>query len=201
MRHTFHKQDWTIMLGLGAVIVAGMLAIARAFGEIPASLQSGQHASTHYWAVLAYAYLALPSTAIILLNGIILIIVWTRRHRHKNHRRTTSIAVALSILALLWAGYHTLPQLFISYRHLTSIATGSGRYYLGIREAIDGDSFFMISLCKRGGLKCESYGVSFVEYAERAHLQDIRLDIDAATNTLYIRTPIRSIPIEARIEP
>jgi hypothetical protein len=188
-------KDWTLVLGGGTLILASGLAIVKLFGEGPAHLQSGQHTRSLYWAVLAYAYVALPATGVILLAWASLFVVWLARLTRKTPSRNALVAAGVSSLALLWASASTLPQLFVGYRHLATVTEDSRQYHLGVRTALDGDDFYVVSACRRGNPMCEAYASVSVDYTEKACLRSVRLETGTTAAALYIRTDTRLIPV------
>ncbi|MEQ1574489.1 MAG: hypothetical protein ABL993_09615 [Vicinamibacterales bacterium] len=193
------SRAWPVWLGLGMLVVAGGLALAKHFGEGPAHLQSGGQVRTLYAAALAYAYGAVPVTGVALGVWVLLGVVWTRRLRAQRDHKTALAAVGVASAALLWVGWSTLPQLFVGYQHLMSTAHDGDRYQLGVRTALDGDDFFIVSRCPRGQVFCEAHGIAPVEPAERGDWSRIQLQPENATHTLSIHTPTRVIPVTLRL--
>jgi hypothetical protein len=187
-------KAWTLGLSLVPLLLAGGLALAKVFGEGPADLQTGHHISTVYPAVLAYEYAALPITGAIFLAWVLLVANALGRLRQPQGRRTALVAVGVTSVALLWAGLSTLPQLFVGYTHLTGVTTGPHNYHLGIRTALDGDFFFVVSQCPHGQFRCIAYGVTSVDQDERSDLSKVRLTIGKTAQALVIETASRTIP-------
>jgi hypothetical protein len=188
-------SDWTLSLALGLVVLAGGLAVAKAFGEGPANLQRGSHTRTAYVAVLTYEYGAFPFTVLLLLASVLITVVALRRLRQPTGQRTAWVALGATSLALLWAGWNTLPQLFVGYQHLASVTVGAEQYQLGLRTALDGDDYFVVSRCQQWLLNCDAYGVAPIAPEERSALDQVRLEPEPVTKTLAIRTAARSIPV------
>ena len=187
-------KDRTLSLSLGLLLLASGLALAKGLGQGPAHLQAGHQIHTFYAAVLAYEYAALPITGSIFLAWVLLVAVGLKRLRQPPGRQTALIAGGVTSLALLWAGLSTLPQLFVGYEHLKSMTMGAEDYYLGIRTAMDGDFYFVVTQCPHRQLRCVAYGVTAVDPAERADLSHVRLAIDT-TQALVIQTASRTIPV------
>jgi hypothetical protein len=188
-------KDRTLSLSLGLLLLAGGLALAKGLGQGPAHLQAGHQIRTIYVAVLAYEYAALPITGSIFLAWVLLVAVGLRHLRQPPGRQTAFIAGGVTSLALLWAGLSTLPQLFVGYEHLKSMPIGAEDYHLGIRTALDGDFYFVVSQCPRRQLRCAAYGVTAIDVTERADLSHVRLAIGNTTRALVIQTPSRTIPV------
>ena len=188
------SRPWPIWLGAGMLAVAGGLAIARHFGGALAHLQTGSHARTVYAAGLIYAYGAVPTA--VLAVGVAACLGW----RSVAGRRTPAgdagalRAFAMSCLALAWIGWSALPRVFVGYEHVAR-ATGAGaEYQLGVRTALDGDDFFVVSACPGGRAACEAYGIAPVAWDEKGQWSRIRLEIDR-DGALTIRTPARTTPV------
>jgi hypothetical protein len=188
-------RDRTLMLSLGLLLLASGLALAKSLGEGLAHLQTGSQIRTFYAAVVAYEYGALPATGLIFLGWVFLVAVGFRRFRQPAVRRTALVAVGLTSLALLWAGLSTLPQLLVGYSHLSSVSTDADDYHLGVRTALDGDFFFILSQCPHGQLRCTAYGVAGVKPDEHDALSDSRLTMGDTDETLTIQTATRRIPV------
>jgi hypothetical protein len=186
-------KDRTLSLSLGLLLLSGGLALAKGLGQGLADLQAGHQIRTFYVAVLAYEYAALPITGSIFLAWVLLVAVGLRRLHQPRGRQTALIAGGVTSLALLWAGLSTFPQLFVGYEHLKSMTMGAEDYYLGIRTALDGDFFFVVTQCPHRQLRCAAYGVAAVDAAERADLSHVRLATDT-TQALVIQTASRTIP-------
>lgn len=187
-------RDWTPLLGLVLLLLAGGLAVAKAWGQGPANLQTGSSVSTFYPAVLAYEYAAFPITGALLLAWVVLVALWLKHLRQPLRRRTASVAVAMTTVALLWSGLSTLQQLLIGYTHVETLTTGARDYHLGIRTALDGDYFFIVSQCPHEQRRCTAYGVAPVAPDERADFSRFTLTIGSAPDALVIQTPSRTIP-------
>jgi hypothetical protein len=187
-------KNWTVGFSLLLLLLAGGLALAKALGGGPAHLQTG-HIRTIYAAVLAYEYGAVPVTALIFLAWVFLVAVGIGRFRQPAVRRTPLVAAGVTSLALLWAGLSTLPQLLVGYSHLNSVTAGEDDYHLGVRTALDGDFFFVLSQCPHGQLRCTAYGVAPVAADERDGLSQARLTVDNTTHALAIQTAARTIPL------
>jgi hypothetical protein len=110
-------------------------------------------------------------------------------------RQSTLIAAGVTSLALLWASVSTLPQLFVGYEHLKSTTRDAEDYHLGIRTALDGDFFFVVTRCPHRQLRCAAYGVTGVEPAEREDLSNARLATGNTPQSLVILTASRTIPV------
>jgi hypothetical protein len=193
------NRAWPVWLSLGALVVASGLAVVKHFGEGLSDLQTGSHVRTLYPAALAYASGALPVTAVALGVWLLLGVVWARRRRARTDHRTALAAAGVASVALLWIGWSTLPQLFIGYQHLASTAQDGDRYQLGVRTALDGDDFFVVSWCPGGQMWCEADGIAPVEEAERRDWSLIHFQLEHATNMLSIHTPTRVIPVTLRL--
>ena len=179
-------------LSLGLVLMAGGLAVARALGEGPLHLQTGVHVRTVYAATLAYAYGALPAAAIALAALILLGVAWLRAQ--VNHTAARA-AVGLALVAVAWVVWTALPVAFVGYQHLLSVMHAGDEYRLGVRTALDGDDFFVVSRCPRGQAFCEAHGIAAVDAAERGSWSQIRPLQGDATIALAIHTPTRVIPV------
>jgi hypothetical protein len=188
------SRDWRIWLSLGMLALAGGLAIAKYFGEALAGLQTGGHAHTLYPAALVYAYGAGPIAMVAVGVCSLLGWVWVTRLRTRTSNARASAAVAIASVALIWIGWSALPRLFVGYEHVTSTARGGAEYQLGVRTALDGDDFFVVSLCPGGQMFCEAYGIAPVGLDERDDWSRIRLEF-AMNDALTILTPVREIPV------
>lgn len=187
--------EWTPWLSLGSLLMAGGLALAKHFGEGPSQLVSGGHIRVFYVAVLAYNYGTIPVTALTLLAWLLLTVVGIGRLRQRTGWKTALAAVSVATFALLWAGWSTLPKFFANYQHLTSTTFGADDYHLGVRMALDGDDYFVVSKCPHGGLSCDAYRIAPVDQADKRNLAAVRLETEEATDTLSIHTPTRVIPV------
>ncbi len=85
------------------------------------------------------------------------------------------------------------PQLFVGYEHLKSATAGGQDYHLGIRTALDGDYFFVLTRCSHWR-RCTAYGVAPVNVTERRDLSSVRLAIEDAPGSVVIQTASRTIP-------
>ena len=193
-RHRPSGRDYTLPPSLGLLLLAGGLALAKSLGEGPADLQAGSRIRTVYMAVLAYEYAALPITAAIFLAWVLLVVIGLRRRRRRRSWRIALMAWSVASLALLWAGRSTFRQLFVGYEHLTSLTIGAEDYHLGVRTAMDGDFFFVVTQCPQRQLHCTAYGVAAVDAAEFADLSHARLALDT-NQALVIETTSRAIPV------
>ncbi len=191
-------RTWPVWCSLGMLALAIGLAVARHFGEGPMHLQTGGQVRTHYAAALAYAYGAVPLTAVALGVWALLGVVWANRRRTQADHASALAAVGVASVAVLWLAWSTLPHLFVGYQHVASIAHDGDRYQLGVRTALDGDDFLIVSRCRRGQVFCEAHGIAPVEPAERDAWSRIQLQAESETSTLSIRTPTRVIPIRLR---
>jgi hypothetical protein len=190
-----YVKDRTLSVSLGVLLLAGGLALAKGLGQGLAHLQASPYQiTTFYAAVLVYEYAALPITGAIFLAWVVLVAIGLRRLRQPQGWRNALIAVGVTSLALLWAGLSTLPQLFVGYGHLNSMTMGADDYHLGIRTALDGDFFFVVTRCPHRQLRCAAYGATAVNVAERDDLSHVRLALDS-TQALVIQTPSRTIPV------
>jgi hypothetical protein len=189
------RMEWTFWFSLGSLLMTGGLALAKHFGDGPTQLTSGQHIRTFYVAVLAYTYGAFPVTALALMACALLAAVWILRLRQATGRKRALAAVSVALVALLWASWSTLPLVFVGYQHLTSTVLGADSYHLGVRKALDGDDYFVISKCLRGQLSCDAYGIALVEQADRTNLAAVRLETQGASNALSIHTATQTIPV------
>jgi hypothetical protein len=198
MRTRLSNVAWPVWLGLALLCVASGLAFAKHFGEGPAHVQTGTQVRTLYAATLVHEYLAIPVAAAALGVSVLLALVAVRRLRARRDHKNAMAAAAMACVAPLWVGWSTLPQLFVGYRHLMSTVHGRDRCQLGVRTALDGDDFFVVSRCPSGQLFCEAYGIASVEPAERSDWNHIQLQPGDASNTLSIRTPTRVIPVTLR---
>jgi hypothetical protein len=188
-------KDRTVRLSLALLLLAGGVALAKALGGGPAHLQTGE-IQTFYVAVLAYEYAAVPVTCLIFLAWVFLVVAAIRRFRQPAAaaRRIPLVALGVTSLALLTAGFSTLQQLFVGYRHLESVTTGADDYHLGVRTALDGDFFFVVTECPHGQQRCTAYGVAAVNVDEHAEVPNARLTVDSTAQTLLIQTASRTIP-------
>lgn len=189
------ERHWPLWLSLGMLLMAGGLAAARALGEGPLHLQTGSQVRTVYAATLAYAYGALPATAIALGVLVLLGVTWGNRLRARANHTTARAAVGVALVAVACVAWSALPRAFIGYQHLGSVTHGSDDYRLGVRTALDGDDFFVVSRCPREQTYCEAHGIAAVQAAERGSLSQIRLLRGNATSALAIHTPTRVIPV------
>ncbi len=186
------KRLWPLCLSLALLLMAGGLAVAKALGEGPLHLQTGVQVRTVYAATLAYAYGALPATAIALGALALLAVAWLRaRSRHT----AAHVAVGLALVAVGWVVWSAWPRMLIGYQHLQSVVEAGDEYRLGVRTALDGDDFYVVSRCPHGQSSCEAHGIAAVRAEERNHLPQIRLVRDVATSALAIHTPTRVIPV------
>jgi hypothetical protein len=186
-------RDWRLLLSLSFVVLAAGLAVVKWLGQGPAHLQSG-HISTFYVAVLAYEYAALPITALISLAWLLLVMTWLWRLRQPVHWQTAVVPIAVTTAALLWAAVSTLPQLFVGYEHLKTATVGGEDYHLGVRTALDGDLYFVVSRCPHRQLRCDAYGVAAVDATEWSDLSEVELAGDTSQG-LVIQTVSRTIPV------
>lgn len=186
------RRPWPLWLSLGLLLMAGGLAVARALGEGPLHLQTGVQVRTVYAATLAYAYGALPATAIALVALILLGLAWLRARANNTAARS---AVGVALVAVAWVVWTALPRAFVGYQHLLSVTHADDDYRLGVRTALDGDDFFVVSRCPRGQTFCEAHGIAAVQAAERGSWSQIRLLPGNATSALAIHTPTRVIPV------
>jgi hypothetical protein len=192
---TFRK-DWAPRLGAVLLLLAGGLAVAKALGDGPANLQRGHQTSTSYAAVLAYEYAAVPITGAIVVAWALLVSVGLRRLRRRLAPRTALVAVGVASVALVWAGLSAFPQLFVGYEHLTSVTTAGEKYHLGIRTALDGDFYFVVTRCPHQQHRCTAYGVAPVDIDDRDDVSRVRLTVEDTGQGVVIQTANRDIPFK-----
>lgn len=188
------SRVWPTWLGAGMLAVAGGLAVAKHFGEALAHLQTGSHARTVYPAGLVYAYGAVPMAA--LAAGVCACLGWRAviGRRQQIGDAGAVRAFAMSCLALGWIGWSALPRVFVGYEHVARATSAVAEYQLGVRTALDGDDFYVVTACAGGRVGCEAYGIAPVAWDEKGASGRIRLEIDSA-GALTIRTPVRAIPV------
>ncbi|MEG3988844.1 hypothetical protein QUA13_17120 [Microcoleus sp. S28C3] len=200
-------QNWTMLLGIGALVLAVSISISGFLGQEPANLQGDLKSdvpidkiAVFYWAVLFYNHAGIPLTGIILLLVLILMVVPLCEPTQKTKSSTTWATIGLSVLALAIAVSSVFSQLFVNYEHLTSAEFDDYRYNLGLRIAMDNDNFYVIGKCDRFGIRCDCYAVSPLDYLEDADYYNKTsrtpsLERDAKTKIIYIKTKSRTIPI------
>jgi hypothetical protein len=177
------------------LLMAGGLAAARALGEGLLHLQTGSQVRTMYAATLAYAYGSLPATATALGVLVLLGVAWSDRLRAQANHTAARAAVGVALVAVTWVVWNAWPRAFVGYQHLLSVMHAGDEYRLGVRTALDGDDFFVVSRCPRGQMFCEARGIAAVEAAERNSWPQIRLLPGNPTSALAIHTPTRVIPV------
>lgn len=184
----------TVWVSIGLLLLAGALALAKALGEGPAHLQSAGQVTVVYAAARTYQYAAFPVTAGMLLMWALVAKAAASGIRQTLRRRASLVALGLSSVAVVWAGLSTLPQLFVGYEHVAGVTVGADDYHVGVRTALDGDDFYIVSVCPHGQWRCTAYGVAPVGIDERPVASRVRLSADVAGQGVVIVTPARSLP-------
>lgn len=205
MRQKTGWENWKLWLSIGAMVLAVSICISGFLGQEPARLQGSlanyrpsDKITVFYWAVLFYNA-SLQLTGIILLLALILMVVLNYEETQKKNSSTTWAAITLSVLALAISVFSMFPNLFVGYEHVTSAEFDGYRYNLGLRTAMDGDYFYVIGKCDRLGIRCDCYAVDPVDYEDYNSQENLsrtlRLQQDAKTKIIYIKTKHRNIPI------
>jgi hypothetical protein len=189
------RQDWVVFLGLAVFIVTALLALAQPYGIIPAYLQTGGQGRSSHWIVVAYVTSIAPIFCLSIVNILILSVVQIARVQ-REYQSTNTLPIGLSFLAIILAGYSSLPLLWIGYEPITSIETPNSKYHLGMRTAIDGDYFWIVSKCDRWNFDCEYRGITGVVNEEKLWPENARLEYNKNTGVLLIRTTERAIPVD-----
>jgi hypothetical protein len=202
-------KNWRQLLGIGALVLAFLFAISGSSAKEIANLQgdlenyeTSRKITVFYWGVLFGYHGGTPLMAIILL----IICVQIYEAEHETNLRNIFAGIALSVLALAIVALTNFSQLFSSYEHVTSKDFDGYRYNLGLSKdypfpfSLDGGSFYVIGKCDLVGIGCNCYAVSRVNYSTDLDYEDqpsriLRLERDAKTKIIYIKTQSRNIPI------
>ncbi len=185
-----------MLLSITVFVLTILLALATPHGIIPAHLQTGGQGRSIHWIVVAYIKLIAPIFYLSVFTTLILFVAQIIRSQ-SDHRTTTTLAVWLSLLAIVLAGYSSLSLFAIGYEPLNGIETPDSKYHLGMRTAMDGDYFWIISKCDRWNFACEYRGITNVITAEKSQPGNTRLEYDKNTGVLLIRTTERVIPVDS----
>lgn len=176
------------MLGIGALLLGGLIAISSDVGGGLGNLQiGGKPITVFYWASLFYEGAALPLTGVLLLIVMALIValfvqsVWGRADRVV----ATTVGLFLSSIGIVLAGIATLGILFVSYVHLDSNTADGHRYNLGVKAPLDGDLVYIVGKCDRFGIRCDCYAVR--RTTASSGWATAKLERDDKTNTLSIK--------------
>lgn len=195
-------KDWTVFLGVGTLLLAGLIVISWALGGEFVDLQTYNPPVTvlFYWACIFNEYLAPLLTGIVLLSTVVLLWVWTMQLARRIQRWPIKAAVGLSFLAaslltLVLVAASLMGQLLVGYTHLSSAESDRYTYRLGVRTAMDGDNFYVVCQCGRLGLCCDCRGVASASDPYETWAS-AKLERDALSNSIHIKVGERIIPIE-----
>jgi hypothetical protein len=137
-------------LALPSLVLAGLYFWLSRGGAVP-----GDGARVFYPGIMLYNYTAVPLSILVMLIAVALAVMWLPQamRRLPRYRRNGLMAMlALAATALVCTA--SLPQMFVTYRHIDRAALGGRIFQLGARFGLDGDNVVVLCDCDRSGLMC-----------------------------------------------